>query len=118
MTTYSVACRGSSGIGGGFIKLVLLLLAIAFITLGISHAADKHGDEMNAVRECFGGSPSWKFTNGGNNVFCLRLQNKFYFRVVDKNGQELTIYPKESIRSVQDLYDYVKSVGGKWLKGK
>ena len=103
-----------------FFKLLLLLLfglGVLLISVEISHAVERHGEETLSIRQCFdNGQAKWKWQEKGTEIHCLRQgPAEFWFRII-VNGKELTIYKKGSIRSVSDLLDFVRSKGGKWIK--
>lgn len=101
------------------IKCVLLVLALALIgwmfVTASQHAALKHGVSADDAAFCFsgGGELQLSATNPANGrcATVARMVSKFFIRIQEPDGNEVTMFCKEKMQCIEQVKQYLRNRG-------
>jgi len=97
----------------GFLILAAILAAQLVIPNG--HALEKHGIAASDAAFCFsGGGELQLLANNPNNGRCAsvaKMLEKFYIRIQEANGDEVTMFCKDKFDCIEQVKRYLTNRG-------
>lgn len=102
---------GSSGTNKGFIFILLFAVIGGLVLFSLAHAMERHGNDAVAVCNQ---PPIMQLINPATDRqahICSMPDGKFGVRIVAKDGDVITAFVKEKMKSVEDVVRYLNNRG-------
>lgn len=113
MTIYENSCSGSNGTSKGFIFILLFAVIGGLVLFSLAHAMERHGNDAVAVCNQ---PPIMQLINPATDRqahICSMPDGKFGVKIVAKDGDTVTAFVKEKMRTVEDVVRYLNNRGYK-----
>ena len=111
MTICEQSSLGSSGTSKGFIFILLFAVIGGLVLFSLAHAMERHGNDAVAVCNQ---PPIMQLINPTTDRqahICPMPDGKFGVKIVAKDGDTVTAFVKEKMKSVEDVVRYLNNRG-------
>lgn len=98
----------------------LLLISLLFAVLYVlsEHAVERHGTEAEIVQACIeknGAIQEWLQPNGRLARVCQLDDGKFGIEIVDEEGNNITAFIKNRMRTLEQVEQYLANKGAQLI---